>query len=158
MDRAQELCESRGERPGYRLQSLIIHNYGLCGRKAKSEEEEERDLEALTPQVVLAAGSLPRLSFAASATRYSFVAAKLVLSQQNCFPCSKLQKKKKKKKAAELRYTCLQLGPPLILCGVAELLNSCFALGALFFPLFFPAACTDCVHDNLCSCHGGVVT
>jgi len=84
--------------------SLIIHNYGLCGRKTTSEEREERDLEALTPLVALAAGNLPRLSFAASATRCSFVAAKLVLSQQNCIACSKLKKKTKKEEAAELRY------------------------------------------------------
>ena len=86
--------------------SLIIHNDGLCGRKTTSEEEEERDVEALTPLVALAAGNLPRLSFAASAARYSFVTAKLVLSQQNCFACFKLKRnrKKKRKKAAELRY------------------------------------------------------
>ena len=30
--RAQELCESRGGRPG--LPSLIKKNYGFCGRKA----------------------------------------------------------------------------------------------------------------------------
>ena len=42
--RARELCESRGGRPG-----LSVPNsnspYGLCGRKATSEEEKKRKKE-----------------------------------------------------------------------------------------------------------------
>ena len=36
--RAQELCESRGGRPGL---PVLNSPYGLCGRKATFEEEEE---------------------------------------------------------------------------------------------------------------------
>ena len=40
-NRAQELCESRGGRPGL---PVLSSPYGLCGRKATSKEEEEEEL------------------------------------------------------------------------------------------------------------------
>ena len=41
--RAQELCESRGERPGLPVPNSPC---GLCGCKATFEEEEEKEEEA----------------------------------------------------------------------------------------------------------------
>ena len=38
--RAQEVCESRGGRPGLPVSSSL---YGLCGPKATVDEEEEED-------------------------------------------------------------------------------------------------------------------
>ena len=39
---AQELCESRGGRPGFPVSDSP---YGLCGRKATLEQEEEEEEE-----------------------------------------------------------------------------------------------------------------
>ena len=36
--RAQELCESRGGRPGLPVPNISDNPYGLCGRKATQSE------------------------------------------------------------------------------------------------------------------------